>query len=295
MPTCYRHPGRETYIRCQRCDRSICPDCMNDAAVGFQCPSCIAEGKKSTRSGRTAYGGMLSADTSLTSGVLIVLNVAVWFAVTVTGGNGSRLVDLLALRPNGLCVSGEAAFDTSRADCAGLGTWLPGFVDGGYWQLVTAGFTHVSVLHIGFNMFALWVIGPQLEAALGRARFLALYFLSLLAGSTVVLWAAPEFQATLGASGAIYGLFAALLIVALKVGGDVRQLVILIGINVFLTFAVPNISWQGHLGGFLGGAAIAAALVYAPRKHRTQLQVAAMVLVAALIAVAVVVRTAALT
>ncbi len=268
---------------------------MNDAAVGFQCPSCIAEGKKSTRSGRTAYGGMLSTDASLTSGVLIVINVAVWFAVTVTGGNGSRLVDLLALRPNGLCVSGEAAFDTNRAECANLGTWLPGFVDGGYWQLITAGFTHVSVLHIGFNMFALWVIGPQLEAALGRARFLALYFLSLLAGSTVVLWAAPEFQATLGASGAIYGLFAALLIVALKVGGDVRQLVILIGINVFLTFAVPNISWQGHLGGFLGGAVIAAALVYAPRKHRTQLQVAAMVLVAALVTVAVVVRTAALT
>ena len=85
---------------------------------------------------------------------------------------------------------------------------MPGFVDGAYWQLVTAGFTHVSILHIGFNMFALWVIGPQLELALGRARFLALYFLSLLAGSAVVLWAAPEFQATLGASGAIYGLFA---------------------------------------------------------------------------------------
>ncbi len=268
---------------------------MNDAAVGFQCPSCIAEGKKSTRAGRTAYGGMRSTDATLTSGVIIAINVAVWFAVTVTGGNGSRLVDLLALRPNGLCVSSGTAFDTNRAECAGFGTWMPGFVDGGYWQIITAGFTHVSFLHIGFNMFALWVIGPQLEVALGRVRFLALYFLSLLAGSTVVLWAAPEYQATLGASGAIYGLFAALLIVALKVGGDVRQLLILIAVNVFLTFAVPNISWQGHLGGFLGGAAIAGALVYAPRERRTLLQVGALVLVALLIAAAVVVRTAALT
>ena len=266
---------------------------MNDAAVGFQCPSCLVEGRKSTRAGRTAYGGMLSTDASLTSGALIAINVAVWFAITITGGSSSRLVDLLALRPNGLCQVPGGYFDTGgQAECSG--TWLPGFVDGGYWQIVTAGFTHVSVLHIAFNMFALWIIGPQLELALGRSRFLALYFLSLVTGSAVVLWAAPEFQATLGASGAIYGLFAALLILVLKVGGDVQQLLILIGINVFLTFAVLNISWQGHLGGFVGGAAVAAALVYAPRQRRTPIQVGALVLLAIVVAVAVVVRTAAL-
>jgi membrane associated rhomboid family serine protease len=295
VPQCYRHPGREARIRCQRCDRPICPDCMNDAAVGFQCPTCIAEGKKTTRAGRTAYGGLRPTDASLTSGVLIAVNVAVWFAVTVTGGNSSRLVDLLALRPNGLCVAGGGAFDVGRAECVDNGTWLPGFVDGAYWQIVTAGFTHVTILHIGFNMLALWIIGPQLELALGRARFLALYFLSLLAGSAVVLWAGSEFQATLGASGAIYGLFAALLVLALKVGGDVRQLLVLIGINVFLTFALPNISWQGHLGGFLGGLVIAAALVYAPRQHRTQFQVGALALVSVLIALAVAGRIATLT
>jgi membrane associated rhomboid family serine protease len=295
VPQCYRHPGREARIRCQRCDRPICPDCMNDAAVGFQCPTCIAEGKKTTRAGRTPYGGLRPTDASLTSGVLIAVNVAVWFAVTVTGGNSSRLVDLLALRPNGLCVAGGGAFDVGRAECVDNGTWLPGFVDGAYWQIVTAGFTHVTILHIGFNMLALWIIGPQLELALGRARFLALYFLSLLAGSAVVLWAGSEFQATLGASGAIYGLFAALLVLALKVGGDVRQLLVLIGINVFLTFALPNISWQGHLGGFLGGLVIAAALVYAPRQHRTQFQVGALALVSVLIALAVAGRIATLT
>ncbi|MDQ4054108.1 MAG: rhomboid family intramembrane serine protease [Actinomycetota bacterium] len=266
---------------------------MIDASVGFQCPTCVAEGRKTTRSGRTAYGGLRPTDASLTSGVLIAMNVAVWFAVTVTGGSNSRLVELLALRPNGLCVVGEGGY-LSRSECAGGGTWFPGVADGAYWQLVTVGFTHVSILHIGFNMFALWVIGPQLEVALGRARFLALYMLSLLAGSAVVMWAAPEFQGTVGASGAIYGLFAAVLVLALKVGGDVRQLLVLIGINVFLTFAIPNISWQGHLGGFIGGAAVAAALVHAPRRHRAAVQVSALVLTTVVIAVAVGVRSAAL-
>ena len=296
VPTCYRHPDRESHIRCQRCERPICPDCMRDAAVGFQCPSCVAEGRKATRSGRTAFGGLRPTNASTTSGVLIAINAAVWIAILVTGGSGSRLVDLLGLRPNGLCVSGGDGFDVTQALCnAQSGQWLPGFVDGAYWQVVTAGFTHVTIFHIGFNMFALWVIGPQLELALGRIRFLALYFLSLLTGSAVVLWAAPEFQLTLGASGAIYGLFAALLVVARRVGGDIRQLWVLIGINVFITFAIPNISWQGHLGGFAGGAAVAAVLVYAPKgPRRTLFQASGLVVIAALTALAIIARTAAL-
>lgn len=268
---------------------------MRDAAVGFQCPQCIAEGARATRSRRTAYGGLRPTDASITSGVLIALNVAVWLAIMVTGGAGSRLVELLALRPSGLCLSGGGGFDVSEAQCQGHGTWLPGFADGAYWQVLTSGFTHVAILHIAFNMFALWVIGPQLELMLGRVRFLALYFLSLVAGSTAVLWAAPEFQPTLGASTAIYGLFAALLVLALKVGADVRQLLMLIGINVFITFAVPNISWQGHLGGFVGGALVVGALVYAPKRHRTAYQVAGLSLVGVLLVVAILARTAALT
>lgn len=296
MPTCYRHPGRESYIRCQRCDRTICPDCMRDAAVGFQCPSCIEEGKKATRSGRTAYGGLRPTNASTTSGVLIAINVAVWVAILATGQGGSRLVDLLGLRPNGLCDVGRGGIDVTEQVCTnGGGTWLPGFVDGAYWQVLTSGFTHVTIMHIAFNMLALWVIGPQLELALGRVRFLALYLLSLLAGSTVVLWASAEYQLTLGASGAIYGLFGALLIVARKVGADMRALWALIAVNVFITFAVPNISWQGHLGGFVGGAAVAAVLVYAPRgARRTTFQVCGLVAVTALLALAMIVRAAAL-
>jgi membrane associated rhomboid family serine protease len=267
---------------------------MRDAAVGFQCPTCVAEGLKNTRAGRTPYGGLRPSNPGFTSMVLIAINAAVWLAIVATGGNGSRLVDQLALRPRGLCLSGGNGFDVTQAQCAGNGTWLPGFADGAYWQVLTSGFTHVTILHIGFNMFALWVIGPQLELALGRTRFLALYFLSLLAGSTVVLWAAPEFQPTLGASGAIYGLFAALLVLAVKVGGDVRQLLVLIAVNVFITFAVPNISWQGHLGGFFGGALVVGVLVYAPKPKRAAYQVAGLSAIGVALVVAIVVRTLAL-
>jgi membrane associated rhomboid family serine protease len=174
------------------------------------------------------------------------------------------------------------------------GTFLPNVVDGAYWQLVTSQFLHVQVWHIAGNMLALWVLGPQLEAALGRTRFLALYLLSGLAGSTAVLWLSPEFQLTLGASGATYGLFAAFAVIVHKVGGDLRSIGMLLAINVFITFAVPNISWQAHLGGLLGGMAIAAILVYAPRTRRTQVQALGLAGLAALLVVLIVVRTASL-
>ncbi|WP_341242038.1 rhomboid family intramembrane serine protease [uncultured Nocardioides sp.] len=295
VPVCYRHPDRETYIRCQRCSRPICPDCMHDASVGFQCPECISAGARQTRQNRTAYGGLRPTDATRTSIALISLNVGVWLAIALTGGSGSRLVDLLALRTNGVCLTGDGGFDVPRAVCEGNGTWLPGFVDGALWQVLSSGFTHVQLMHLGFNMLALYIIGPQLEAVLGRARFLALYLTSLLAGSVVVLWFANQYGATVGASGAIYGLFAALLVVARKIGADMRQLVILVGINVVITFAVPNISWQGHLGGFLGGALVAALLVHAPRgPRRSAFQLVGLVLVTLSLLAAAVLRIAAL-
>ena len=154
------------------------------------------------------------------------------------------------------------------------GTFLPGVADGAYWQLLTSAFTQVEIWHIGFNMLALWVLGPQLELAIGRARFIALYLLSALAGSALVYWSSFEYGLTLGASGAVFGLMGALLVVAYKVKADVQQILIWIGINAVLTFTFSGISWQGHLGGFLGGVVIAAILVYAPRQRRTQVQVA---------------------
>jgi membrane associated rhomboid family serine protease len=144
-------------------------------------------------------------------------------------------------------------------------------------------------------MLALWVLGPQLELALGRVRFLALYLLSGLAGSAAVLWLSPVNSQTLGASGAIFGLMGALMLVALKVHGDVRSVAMWIGANFVLTFLlVGQISWQGHLGGFVGGVLLGAGLIYAPRNNRTMWQALAVSAVALLIAVATVARVAAL-
>jgi membrane associated rhomboid family serine protease len=297
VAVCYRHPGREANIRCQRCERSICPDCMRDAAVGFQCPECVKEGAKATRSGRTAYGGTRSANPALTSQVLVGINLAVWVGVLVTGWSDSRLVARLALVPRGLCesisVPGGYYGAASELGCVGPDArWVPGVADGAYWQLITSTFLHVQVWHVAANMLALYVLGPQIEAALGRARFLALYLVSGLAGSATVYWLAAETGITLGASGAIYGLFAALGVVVLKVGGDLRSIAGLLLVNVLITFAVPNISWQGHLGGFAGGALITAVLVYAPKgPRRPTLQWAGVALVAVLVLVAVAVRS----
>ena len=300
VPTCYRHPDRETYIACQRCSRPICPDCMRDAAVGFQCPQCVAEGAKTTRSGRTAYGGLRSGNPALTSMVLIGLNVLVWLAIQATGGRSSSLVNVLALTPNGRCETGDGTYFpqvTSEAQCLVGGpsvSWVPGVDDGAYWQLLTSAFTHVEIWHIGFNMLALWFLGPQLEAALGRGRFLALYLGSALTASAFVYWFSPIVTPTLGASGAIFGLMGGLLVIAVKVGGDVRGVLIWLGLNVVITFTFPGISWQGHLGGLLGGVVIGAVLVYAPRNRRTLVQVAGVSTVMLLTLLTIALRSVAL-
>jgi membrane associated rhomboid family serine protease len=269
---------------------------MRDAAVGFQCPSCVSEGAKQTRSGRTAYGGVRSGNPALTSIALIATNFAVWLAVLVTGGSASRGVDLLGLRPNGGCAPGDGFIhDETQTVCDLIGgTFLPGVGDGALWQLITSQFLHVQLWHIAGNMLALWILGPQLEAALGRTRFLALYLLSGLTGSVAVLWLSPEGGLTLGASGAIFGLFGAFAVIAHKVRGDLRSIGALLAINLVITFAVPNISWQGHLGGLVGGAAIAAILVYSPRARRSQVQALGLLGLFAVLALLVVLRIAAL-
>lgn len=268
---------------------------MRDAAVGFQCPDCVKSGARETRSGRTAYGGARVANPSLTSGILIGLNAAVWLLITATGGAASRWVDLLSLRARGICVRDNAAYDVAQAACAGRGTWLPGVSDGAWWQLVTSMFTHVDVMHIGFNMLALWVLGPQLEMALGRARFLALYLLSGLGGSLVVYWLAAEYGSTLGASGAVFGLMAALLVLALKLRGDVQSILVWIGINAAITvIGRGSISWQGHLGGFVGGLLLMTLFAFAPRERRNVWQAAGLAAYVVVLVALLALRTAVL-
>ena len=284
-PRCYRHTDRETYIRCQRCERPICPDCMRQAAVGFQCPECVREGAKTVRQPRTAYGGRPVGDALVTQ-VLIGINVVVFVLLLVTGGRGSDLLPQLWLSPTRLC---------EPDGIGGCGALLPGVADGAVWQLVTSFFTHVQLWHIGFNMLALYVLGPQLEGLLGRVRFLALYLLSGLFGSLAVYWLSPVNQPTVGASGAIFGLMGALLVVAVKHRANVQALLGLLAVNAVITvIGAGYISWQGHLGGFVGGLLLATVLVYAPRRGRTLWQAAGLGLVAAVTVAGIVLRTLAL-
>jgi membrane associated rhomboid family serine protease len=270
---------------------------MRPAAVGFQCPECVKEGSKATRSGRTAYGGLRPSDASVTSGVLIAINAAVWIAILATGGSSGRLLQWLVLRTQAICLGPLQTDTVTGMSCPRGGTLYPGVVDGAYWQVVTSMFSHEALWHIGFNMLALWVLGPQLEMAIGRLRFLALYFISGLAGSACVLWFGPEYSlgGTLGASGAIFGLMGALCIVAFKVGGDVRGILVWIGINFVLTFTLGNISWQGHLGGFIAGTAVAVVLVYAPRgPRRTPVQLGGTAAIAVVVVALILARIATL-
>jgi membrane associated rhomboid family serine protease len=259
---------------------------MREAAVGFQCPECVREGARTVRQPRTAFGGRPVAEASVTK-VLIGINVVVFVLLLVTGGGRSDLLPQLWLSPTQLC----------RADqLGGCGSLLPGVADGAFWQLVTSFFTHVQVWHIGFNMLALYVLGPQLEGLLGRARFLALYLLSGLCGSLAVYWLSPVNQPTVGASGAIFGLMGALLVVAVKLRANVQSLLGLLLVNGVITVVGSGyISWQGHLGGFVGGLLLALVLVYAPHRGRTAWQVSGLALATVAILVGVVLRTLALT
>ena len=287
VPVCYRHTGRESHIRCQRCERPICPDCMRPAAVGFQCPDCVREGARSTRQGRTPYGGTRHAGGPVVTWTLVGLNALVFLAISATGSGTSRLIDVLALWPTGGRVADPSA--------PGQVVTIHGVADGAYWELLTSTFVHVQVWHVFFNMMALYLLGPQLELVLGRLRFAAVYLLSGLVGSATVYWLAPEWSTTLGASGAVFGLMGALLVLALKVGGNVQGLLTLLAVNGVITvLGAQYISWQGHLGGLVGGVVLGAVMVYAPRQRRGMVQIAGCVLVAALILTAVLARTAAL-
>lgn len=237
---------------------------MLPAAVGFQCPSCVKDGAKATRTGRLPYGGERSANPALTSWVLIGLNALVWLGITATGGYGSTLLHAFQLIPHyGLYVD---QVDQSA-------TLLRGVATGAWWQVITSAFTHVSAMHIALNMFALYYLGPQIEQILGRARFLAVYLVSALAGSAGVMLFTDPHTPTVGASGAIFGLMGAFAIIALKIKADVRGIALIVGLNLLLTFTVSNISWQGHLGGLVGGALATAAIVYAPKgPHRSKIQ-----------------------
>ncbi|TDC73449.1 rhomboid family intramembrane serine protease [Streptomyces hainanensis] len=276
LPRCYRHGERETGIRCTRCERPICPSCMISAAVGYQCPDCVhgAQGAARAARPRTLAGGAVSTDPRLVTKILLGINLLVFVAVLV---GGDRLVEDLGMLGH--------AIDPSTF------SWV-GAADGQWYRLLTAAFLHQQIWHIAFNMMGLWFLGPPLEAALGRVRFVALYLISALAGSALFYLLAPQNQLSLGASGAIFGLFGATAVLARRMRYELRPIAGLLAVNLLITFLWSGIAWEAHIGGLVAGSLVALGLVYAPRAHRTLVQVSTCVLVLLVIAVACAVRTA---
>lgn len=272
---CYRHPDREAAIRCQRCGRTICPACMREAAVGFQCPECIQAGK--VRQPKTFTGASLGAHAGVVSLTIIAINVVVFVGQLATGGTGSPLF----LRGSML---GLTAFDP------GSGQVLTGVADGAYWRLLTAAFLHSGILHIAFNMYALYLFGPFVEKVLGTTRFIIAYLTMAIISSVFVYWLSNPLSITIGASGAIFGLFGMALILLIRAKQNVRMLLILLVLNAVISLQ-GNISWQGHLGGFAAGLALGAVFAYAPRAQRTIVQILAFSVLWIGVIAAVVLRT----
>lgn len=229
METCYRHPGRETGVSCSNCGRSICPDCMTSTSVGMRCPECAGQ--------KTKVRTLGSASEPVLTYALMAVNVIVALGVLASGASAT---------------GGGGGGSTLVSD-----GWVARSLieQGEYWRLVTAGFLHEGLLHLLFNMFALYVLGGLLEPAVGKLRFGIIYFVSLLAGSFGALLLEPT-APTVGASGAIFGLMGAAVVVMRNRGINPMEsgLGLWIGLNLLITFTIPNISIGGHIGGLIAGA-----------------------------------------
>ncbi|EKX68141.1 rhomboid family intramembrane serine protease [Streptomyces ipomoeae] len=279
LPSCYRHPERETGIRCTRCERPICPECMVSASVGFQCPECVRDGSgtghaPSASHPRTIAGGTVTTDPRLLTKLLVGVNLLVFLVQLSLGDRFTDRFDLIG-----------------RAWVPELGSTLQGVAEGQWYRLLTSMFLHGSVMHIAFNMLSLWWLGGPLEAALGRARYIALYFVSGLAGGALTYLLAAPNQASLGASGAIFGLFGATAVLMRRLKYDMRPVVILLVINLIITFGWSGIAWEAHVGGLVGGVLIGYAMVHAPRERRALIQYGACALVLIAAVVMALVRT----
>jgi membrane associated rhomboid family serine protease len=275
-PTCFRHPGRETYVSCVRCGRPACPDCLRSAAVGQQCVDCIKAANRGTRQPTGAFGGRVTG-TPVVTYTLVGLCVLAYLAELVY----PKTVDY------GELIGG--AYDPTIHAVVGVGV-------GDWYRLLTSAFLHeppgsgIGLAHIIFNMWALIVVGPSLERMLGRLKFLSVYLVSALAGAVLYYIIVKPYDPALGASGAIFGLFGAWFVLSRRLRLDARMIVGLIVINLVISFAVAGIAWEDHVGGLIAGGLLTAAYVYAPRSYRKLVGISSTVLILAILVIGIVLR-----
>ncbi|MFY9265822.1 MAG: rhomboid family intramembrane serine protease [Solirubrobacterales bacterium] len=241
--TCYRHKGRQTGVSCSSCGRPICPDCMTPSPVGMRCPECASDRQRVIPARAIANPGLL--DVAPVTVALMVVNVLAFIAEVATGGGLSGLSSNISGS-----VLREGVF------------FGPAVADGQWWRVVTSGFLHLGLFHIGMNMLLLYLLGQLLEPAIGGVRFAAIYFASLVAGSLGSLLIEPTIAAA-GASGAVFGLMGAALVASRSRGINPWESGIggLIVINLLITFAVPGIAKGGHVGGLVGGLIVGYILI----------------------------------
>jgi membrane associated rhomboid family serine protease len=259
QPVCARHRDRPTGLSCARCGRPACPECLVEASVGFQCVDCVQEGRKTTRRATTVAGAEIGGKVLLIP-VLIAVNLAVYLLTAVLAGSPMN--------------NNDSAFFTA------LVGFSPSITEGQPWRLLTAGFLHFGVFHVAVNMLSLWFL-RDVEVALGRIRFLTIYLLAVIGGGMAEYVFGGVGNALAGASGAVYGVLGALVVLVIRMRRQgAAQLIGYVVLLTLITYwAIPNVSLLGHVGGFVVGAALAVAFVYAPPARRTAVQAGAVALV----------------
>jgi membrane associated rhomboid family serine protease len=267
---------------------------MRDAAVGHQCVECVRQGNSTVRQARTAFGARTAPGATVTL-TLIAINIVAY--LFETSGAFVRQFEMLGEAVRG---PGNELYVAHGSGALPPGYHWAGVAHGEWYRLLTGSFLHLplssggfAITHILFNMWALWVVGPQLEQVLGRWRFLALYLLSAVGGNVLQYMVDPG-KPAVGASGAIFGLFGAYFVIAKRTNADLRGIVTILGINLFITLVGGGaglVSWEGHVGGLITGGALTVVYAYAPALKRTVWAVSGVTAVAVVLAALTVYKT----
>ncbi|NES26957.1 rhomboid family intramembrane serine protease [Micromonospora terminaliae] len=293
--TCYRHPRRETLLRCTRCDRHICPDCMREAPVGHRCPECVRSDNRTVRQARTVFGGRL-VTRPLVTYALVALILLAYLVELVHPAVLDRFDSL-----------GTGLVDDAGQRYVDDGAPHPGYdavgvAHGEWYRLLTSSFLHLlptqgalGILHIAFNLWWLWELGRVLEERLGHARYLAVYLLSALGGGVLGFLVSPH-QAAVGASGAVYGLAGCYVVLTRRLHHHpIDPQRVLIPFVIWMVLSAGWTSWEGHLGGLLAGGLVGAGFAFAPAERRTVVQTATVVGLTVLMVALVVLKSLELT